>query len=62
MVRERSCVRCSAVGEHVYSKSCRVPVYAWEGAFYVRVSAQIYNDLNDWKNLGSWILTLIQTA
>ena len=43
-----------------------VPVWSLpfssENAFYVRVSAQIYNDKSDFENLAKWVLELLHNG
>ena len=40
----------------------QVPISAWEGALWARISAQYYNQLADYKRLAKAVMALIKEA
>ena len=44
------------------SGCAQVPISAWEGALWVRISAQYYNQLVDYKRLAKAVMVLVKEA
>ena len=48
--------------ETLGSRCAQVPISAWEGALWARISAQYYNQLVDYKRLAKAVMLLVKEA